>query len=106
MLQGKPWIVKRARSCLSQACAALLFVSLPGAAGDRNELPNMTPFRNADGFAATYSTDGSIDLTNPFFQSLGTNGRACVTCHQPDDGWTVTPAHLRERFNASRGMDP
>ena len=56
--------------------------------------------------AATYSTNGSIDMTGPFFQSLGTNGRRCVTCHQPDEGWSVTPAGLRARFAATSGTDP
>ena len=43
-----------------------------------------------------------------FFQSLGTNGRACVHCHQAQDGWTITPAHVQARFNATtpRGTDP
>ena len=86
--------------------AALLLVSASGVADDRIELPNMAPFLTSQGLVATYSTAGSIDLKNPFFQSLGTNGRACVTCHQPNDGWTVTPAHLRERFNDTQGADP
>src|ERR1700674_5204006 len=97
---------KQACCYASQMLAALLFVSVPGEADDRSEMPNMVPFRNADGFVATFSTDGSIDLKNPFFQSLGTNGRACVSCHQPNDGWAVTPSHLQERFQVTRGTDP
>jgi hypothetical protein len=54
----------------------------------------------------TYSAAGAIDLTNPFFQPLGTNGRACVTCHQPSDGWSVTPAHIQARFDVDGGLDP
>lgn len=56
----------------------------------------------------TFSTTGSVDDTNPFFQSLGTNGRACVTCHRPEDAWSIQPAHLRARFDATtpRGTDP
>jgi cytochrome c peroxidase len=61
---------------------------------------------NAMGMAATISTTGVIDLTNPFFQSLGTNGRSCGTCHQAQDGWTVTPKSIRARFDASGGTDP
>ena len=38
-------------------------------------VPNNVPFPNPSGFAATFSTNGSIDLTNEFFQNLGTNGR-------------------------------
>jgi hypothetical protein len=43
---------------------------------------------------------------NPFFQALGTNGRRCVTCHQPAQAWSITPAELRERFGRTDGLDP
>ncbi len=42
----------------------------------------------------------------PFFQSLGTNGRTCGTCHVASEGWTITPAGMQARFNATNGMDP
>ena len=61
---------------------------------------------NGTGMASTVSTSGPIDRRNPFFQSLGTNGRACVNCHQPDQGWTITPAGLRQVFASSDGLDP
>jgi cytochrome c peroxidase len=63
-------------------------------------------FPNASGVSANFSANGPIDTNNPFFLSLGTNGRACVTCHQPDDGWTITPKRLRQRFDKTRGLDP
>jgi len=55
---------------------------------------------------STYSTGGGVDLTNPFFQSLGSNGRSCASCHQPADAWSVAPPHIRERFERSNGTDP
>jgi hypothetical protein len=94
------------RRHLAIVLAALFIVSAPGTAGDPSFLPNMLPVPNRTGLAATYSTAGKIDLEGPFFQSLGTNGRACVTCHQPNDGWTITPAQLRARFDATGGTDP
>lgn len=33
--------------------------------------------------------------TNGFFADLGTNGRTCNTCHVIEDGWTITPSHVR-----------
>jgi len=69
-------------------------------------LPNNLPFPNAFGFAATYSTNGFIDLSNEFFQNLGTNGRSCVSCHQPQENWTITPTGVRRRFNLTGGTDP
>jgi hypothetical protein len=70
-----------------------------------SKLPNLLPFANSTGFLATFSED-AINLDNAFFQSLGTNGRSCGTCHQPSDGWSVSAEHIRLRFNASRGNDP
>jgi len=86
--------------------AGLLIVSAAGAAGEQSFLPNMLRFPNPSGIAATFSTTGKIDLQGPFFQSLGTNGRACVSCHQPSVGWTVTPEDIQARFEATRGTDP
>ncbi|TMG82140.1 MAG: hypothetical protein E6H78_15315, partial [Betaproteobacteria bacterium] len=79
------------RRHLAAALAALFIVSASGTGGDKSFLPNMLPFANPTGIAATFSTAGKVDLTGPFFQSLGTNGRACVSCHQPSTGWTITP---------------
>jgi hypothetical protein len=49
---------------------------------------------------------GELDLTNPFFQSLGTNGRSCVSCHVPSTGWTISPPEVQRRFELTRGLDP
>jgi cytochrome c peroxidase len=84
---------------------AAALVSTPVVGGDA-ALPNMLPFKNPTGSAATFSTTGSVDLKGPFFQSFGSNGRSCGSCHQPSDGWTITPPHIRERFEASAGTDP
>jgi len=67
-----------------------------------DEMPSPT------GRFQTVSTTGSIDTANPFFANLGTNGRTCATCHVPGDGWTVVPASLQARFNATtpKGLDP
>jgi hypothetical protein len=63
-------------------------------------------FSDRAGVQRTITTADSFDADNPFFQSLGTNGRTCFTCHQPDQAWTVTPARIRERFEQTRGRDP
>jgi cytochrome c peroxidase len=58
------------------------------------------------GVLRTFSTNGTIDRTGPFFQSLGTNGRRCSTCHISEAAWTITPAHVRDRFEDTDGLDP
>jgi len=48
----------------------------------------------------------TITANNAFFQNLGTNGRTCFTSHQPQTGWTISAAEVRDRFAASAGTDP
>ena len=70
-------------------------------------IPNGTSFLNPGGASQTYSTaGGGIDQTGPFFQSLGTNGRSCGSCHQPSDGLSVSALHVQLRFDQSAGLDP
>lgn len=55
----------------------------------------------------SFQPGGATDTaTNAFFQSLGTNGRSCFSCHEPQDGWTITPTDATARFNSSKGTDP
>jgi hypothetical protein len=62
--------------------------------------------RDPSGLLQTSTPGGRIDTGNPFFQSLGSNGRSCSTCHQQQDGWTVSAADVQRRFAATRGTDP
>ncbi|HYC64192.1 MAG TPA: hypothetical protein VEC14_05625 [Reyranellaceae bacterium] len=66
-------------------------------------LPSNIPVPNEAGMSTTVSTVGKIDLTNEFFQDLGTNGRRCVSCHLPTAGWGITPEQTQEIFDATRG---
>src|SRR6266849_8719664 len=89
----------------------LIFATLVVIAGVRGQqisfIPNGIFVANPGGASETYSTTGGgIDLTGPYFQSLGTNGRACATCHQPSDGMSVSTANIQQRFLQTRGQDP
>ena len=104
---------KRAKMKLAVGCvgslalaAALVILSPKTATTESPLLPNNLPFANSSGLHATFSTNGSIDLRNEFFQNLGTNGRNCSTCHRAEEGWTITPAGVQARFNQTRGTDP
>jgi cytochrome c peroxidase len=61
---------------------------------------------DASGQLRSFHARGGFDLDNPFFQDIGTNGRRCVTCHQPREAWSITPAGVEARFVESNGDDP
>jgi cytochrome c peroxidase len=70
-------------------------------------IPNGIFFPNPQGASQTYSTSGGgIDMTGPFFQSLGTNGRSCGSCHQATDGMSLSAADAQLRFFLTQGRDP
>lgn len=71
-----------------------------------DKLPNMFRSENSHGKDATFSTAGFIDLNNPFFKSLGSNGRSCGSCHIPSQGWTITPQGVQKLFDDTEGLDP
>jgi len=88
------------------ALTAVTAILVFSQAHENGKIPNLLPFANPSGFAQTFTSNGAIDLDNPFFQDLGTNGRRCVTCHMPDQGWTVAANNVRARFDATGGLDP
>ena len=73
---------------------------------DAQRVRNMQPFPDETGAFATFSTQGRIDTGSAFFQSLGTNGRSCATCHAPNEAYTINPPAIRERFERTKGRDP
>jgi cytochrome c peroxidase len=98
-----------ARTALTIAAAAALTITAFADNGGKNDNKKSIPAhfaRNESGVSLTLSSNGQIDRTNPFFLSLGTNGRACVHCHQPDAGWSITPSQIKQVFEQSGGMDP
>jgi hypothetical protein len=90
------------------ACSLVILTGLMAVrytAADESGREQLT-FVNPSGLQSTITTAESFDFDNPFFQDLGTNGRTCFTCHRPDQGWTVTPNRIRERFLSTGGLDP
>jgi len=67
---------------------------------------NLRPFRDTSGYVATYNVAGDFDQTNAFFQSLGTNGRTCATCHQVEQSMGLEVKHVRKLFTATKGKHP
>jgi cytochrome c peroxidase len=88
------------------ASAMVAAVTLAGRSATADRADNLIASRDPFGQLRTLTTAGVFDLDNPFFRDLGTNGRACSTCHRPDQGWTITPRDVQRRFVESRGLDP
>jgi cytochrome c peroxidase len=89
------------------AALILAATALAIADGTNQFVPGYQVFSDPEGRFANLNLGGPTDTaTNPFFQDMGTNGRRCVTCHQPGDAFSITPPHIRERFEATHGTDP
>ncbi|MFO1112788.1 MAG: hypothetical protein U1E35_02575 [Rhodospirillales bacterium] len=70
-------------------------------------VPGLENYNNPLGAVGSYQPKGSTQTAgNAFFQSLGTNGRACITCHQPPSGMSVSVRNIKARLNATGGKDP
>jgi cytochrome c peroxidase len=70
-------------------------------------VPKFELYPNKLGVGGNYQPAGPVKAANnAFFQSLGTNGRSCVTCHQPANALSVTPAFVQAVFAATGGKDP
>ena len=64
-------------------------------------------FSDPSGVQRTVATGGAMDLNNPFFQDLGTNGRTCFTCHRPGPGLDDYARRTSRSVRAVReGLDP
>jgi cytochrome c peroxidase len=68
--------------------------------------PSIKDSFDKTGVLRTIDLNGPIDENGPFFQSFGTNGRRCSTCHVENDAWTITPRQVQDRFDDTDGTDP
>jgi hypothetical protein len=77
------------------------------APGSGGVLPRELVFANGLGRLGVLNMDGPIETKgHPFFEAVGANGRACVTCHQPANAMSVSVETIRERWRATNGKDP
>jgi cytochrome c peroxidase len=96
----------RARGALAASIVAFAVVARIGYAEPAPEGSDLIVTADPSGFMGTLSINGRIDRSGPFFQSLGTNGRSCATCHDPREAMSFTPAHAQMLFAATGGTDP
>ena len=89
------------KTIITLAAAALAAVAVVAAS-----LPNLFPFHDQTGLMETNNLNGRFDESGPFFQSLGTNGRSCATCHRVENAMGLSAARANEIFQNTRGHDP
>lgn len=69
-------------------------------------IPNLFPFRDSTGAVATFTPAGKFVESGPFFQSLGTNGRTCASCHIIGNAMGLSAKHAEHVFERTNGTDP
>lgn len=75
--------------------------------GDRRDFPREQTFANEYGKLTTLNAAGSTaTVGHPFFTALGGNGRACISCHQPSDGMSLSLKTINERWALLAERDP
>jgi cytochrome c peroxidase len=95
VLQGRNWLLAVGGMVLATVASAAI-------------IPNLFPFLDPTGVVSTYNANGPIDESskNVFFQSLGTNGRSCGTCHLASDGLGLGVNSIQAKYAATHGNDP
>jgi cytochrome c peroxidase len=89
------------------AIAVLIGAAMMTVAASGQSLPNLFPLPNRSGLLETYNVNNApISLKGAFFQSLGTNGRSCSSCHLPTEGWSISAEEIQLRFLLTQGLDP
>jgi hypothetical protein len=75
--------------------------------GDTLNVPEWAEYENEHGRLGMLNADGGFSTTgHAFFQPIGANGRACVSCHQPADGMALSIKSIQERWRETEGKDP
>ena len=77
------------------------------AAGAAGVLPQQMEFATPGGRVGVLMNSGPVEMKgHPFFTPLGSNGRACVTCHQPAYGMSFSADAARDLWRRTSGKDP
>jgi hypothetical protein len=70
-------------------------------------LPASKDFGDPSGQLRLLNESGAVETKgHPFFTALGSNGRSCVTCHQPTSAMSLSLDLIRLRWADTNGKDP
>jgi hypothetical protein len=75
--------------------------------GSGRPLQPFVTYRDATGELGVMVEGAPLDTRgHAFFDAVGTNGRACVTCHQPSDAMSLSAKTAQQRWKDTQGKDP
>ncbi len=64
-------------------------------------------YEDTSGQFRLLNKSGEVETKDhPFFRPLGSNGRSCVTCHQPPNAMSLSLDLIRQRWFDTYGKDP
>jgi cytochrome c peroxidase len=108
--QGNPLrqpVVARAWGAISALAVAGTLLGSGARGGSGNAGPQDAQlFFDRTGIIGTLDVNGAVNAQGAFFQSLGTNGRSCSTCHLASQAMSLSAAGVELRFLQTRGRDP
>ncbi len=82
-------------------------IPMPGGTLPPPVVPQSEKDFDATGILGTVNVNGpTLTLTNAFFQSLGTNGRTCFSCHQMSSGMGLSTAAVQNLYRLTGDKDP
>jgi cytochrome c peroxidase len=90
------------RPLVSVVCVTTAWISNAHAA----DTESAQTFIDPTGVTATVDVNGHVFGRGAFFQSLGTNGRTCATCHVASQAMSIGVTDIQARFALTRGTDP
>ena len=71
------------------------------------KFPERINYPAGESTITTINIDGAMEMSgHPFFKALGTNGRACITCHQPADGMSLSARTAQDVWELNGPSDP
>ena len=75
--------------------------------GEGRTFPASLDYSNTGGTLRLLLDDGPMETKgHPFFEPIGPNGRACVTCHQPADAMSLSADSARLQWDRLGARDP
>ncbi len=98
---GMPFIAQKATETktLQQVLTGVIPTQIPAS------IPQFLTMSDPTGYIGTYQPGGeTLTAGNSFFSTeITANGRSCFTCHQPQNGWEISPPQIKAELYATGG---